>query len=266
MTRLWSGAVLLLFAVGTVWFAPALLFFTVAEVLLVAAFVEYVTLARESGVPVPAVPAGAAAVLCCAAFSRLAFGGVPGAPVDVVLMSVLVALGALTLTRWRSGPDALGLASASIFPSLYLGLPIGAMIAIRETRGREALFLLMLTVVVSDTAQYYCGRALGRRPLAERISPKKTIEGAIGGVVCGSGFLAIVGAWWLPVLPMLLRAALGVTVVALGIAGDLFESMLKRSAGVKDSSALIPGHGGVLDRIDALLFAAPVYYIVLKYV
>jgi phosphatidate cytidylyltransferase len=266
VTRVLSGAVLLLFALGTVWFAPALLFFTVAELLLVVALVEYVTLARESGVLVPAVPAGAAAVLCCAAFSGLAFGGVPGAPVDVVLMSALVALGALTLIRWGGGGDALGLASASIFPALYLGLPIGAMIAIRETRGREALLLLMLTVVVSDTAQYYSGRALGRRPLAVRISPKKTIEGAIGGVVFGGGFLAIVGAWWLPVLPVLLRAALGVTVVALGIAGDLFESMLKRSAGVKDSSALIPGHGGVLDRIDALLFAAPVYYIVLKYV
>ncbi len=265
MTRVLSGAVLLLFAIGTVWFAPALLFFTVAEVLLVMALIEYVALARESGVPVPAVPAGAAAVLCCAAFSRLAFGDLPRAPVDVVLMSALVALGALTLIRWAGG-DALGLASASIFPTIYLGLPIGAMIAIRETRGREALLLLMLTVVVSDTAQYYSGRALGRRPLAGRISPKKTIEGAIGGVVCGGGFLAIVGAWWLPVLPALLRAALGVTVVALGITGDLFESMLKRSAGVKDSSALIPGHGGVLDRIDALLFAAPVYYIVLKYV
>jgi phosphatidate cytidylyltransferase len=78
-------------------------------------------------------------------------------------------------------------------------------------------------------------------------------------------FLAAAGAWWLPEVPVALRAALGVTIVALGICGDLFESMLKRSAGVKDSSALIPGHGGVLDRIDALLFAAPVYYIVLKY-
>jgi phosphatidate cytidylyltransferase len=266
VTRVLSGAVLLLFAAGVVWSAPALLFFAVAEVLLVLAFVEYVTLARDSGVPVPAVPAGAAAVSCCAAFGGAAFGGFPGAPIDIVLMSALVALGALTLTRWHGGRDALGLASASIFPSLYLGLPIGAMIAIRETRGREALFLLMLTVVVSDTAQYYAGRVLGRRPLAGRISPKKTIEGAIGGFVCGGIFLAIVGAWWLPVVPTLLRAALGVTVVALGIAGDLFESMLKRSAGVKDSSALIPGHGGVLDRIDALLFAAPVYYIVLKYV
>jgi phosphatidate cytidylyltransferase len=148
---------------------------------------------------------------------------------------------------------------------LYLGLPIGALVAIREMRGRDALFLLMLTVIASDTAQYYTGRAFGKRPLAPAISPKKTIEGAIGGFVVGTAFFAAVGAWWLASVPLPLRIALGLMLVALGIAGDLFESMLKRSAGVKDSSALIPGHGGVLDRIDALLFAAPIYYIFLKY-
>ena len=266
MTRVVSGAVLLLFAVLVVWFAPSLLFFAVAEVLLIAAFVEYATLARQSGMALPLVPAGAAAALAAAAFARLPPFGLPPAAIELVLMSALVALGSLTMARWRGGDDALALAAATMFPALYLGLPIGAMIAIRDMRGPEALFLMMLTVFVSDTAQYYSGRAFGRRPLAERISPKKTVEGAIGGFVCGGLFLAVVGAWWLPSVPVALRAALGVTIVALGIAGDLFESMLKRSARVKDSSALIPGHGGVLDRIDALLFAAPVYYIVLKYI
>jgi phosphatidate cytidylyltransferase len=169
------------------------------------------------------------------------------------------------MTGWSRGKDALGSAAAAIFPSLYLGLPIGAMIAVREGHGREPLFLLMVTVMVSDTAQYYSGRAFGRRLLAPAISPKKTIAGAVGGFAFGGVFLALAGRWWLPDAPMLLRAGLGVAVVAAGIVGDLFESMLKRSAGVKDSAALIPGHGGILDRIDALLFAAPVYYAVLKY-
>jgi phosphatidate cytidylyltransferase len=217
-------------------------------------------------------------VLTAAAFARSAFGGSVQVPLDVVLMSALVALCAMTVGLWH-GPSsasdlaqetgshhALGLAASTLFPSLYLGLPIGAMIAIRETRGRAALLLLMVTVVVSDTAQYYTGRAFGRRRLASVVSPKKTVEGAVGGFLFGAVALAALGTWWLQGVPVALRAALGATVVALGIVGDLFESMLKRSAGVKDSSMLIPGHGGVLDRIDALLFAAPIYYVVLKFV
>jgi phosphatidate cytidylyltransferase len=263
-TRVASGAVLVLLAIAVVWFAPALWFLVVAEALLLLAFREYLTLARSSGLAVPAAAAAGAAVLTCAAFSRVV---IPASIValDVILMSALVALAAVAMTAWKGGRDALGSASAAIFPSLYLGLPIGAMIAVRESHGREALFLLMVTVMVSDTAQYYGGRAFGRRLLSPAISPKKKIAGAVGGFVFGGVFLGVAGRWWLPDVPMALRAVLGVAVVALGIAGDLFESMLKRSAGVKDSSTLIPGHGGILDRIDALLFAAPIYYSVLKY-
>jgi phosphatidate cytidylyltransferase len=265
MTRVLSGAVLLVFAVAVVWFAPPAVFFAVAELLLVLAAIEYVALAVASRHAVAAIPVCAAAMLTAAAFARVALGGV-AVPLDVVLMSALVALGASTLPIWRTGGDAVGLSAASLFPCLYLGLPVGAMVAIREARGPAALFLLMLTVIVSDTAQYYSGRTFGRRLLAPAISPKKTVEGAIGGFIFGAVALAVLGAWWLPTVPVALRAGFGAAIVALGIAGDLFESMLKRSAGVKDSSSLIPGHGGVLDRIDALLFAAPVYYVVLNYV
>jgi phosphatidate cytidylyltransferase len=181
-------------------------------------------------------------------------------------MAALVAIGLGALGSWRGGANALATVSAALFPSIYIGLPVGALVAVRAFAGPRVLFLLMLTVMVSDTAQYYTGRAFGRRPLAPAISPKKTIEGAVGGFVFGTALFVGAGAWWVPGMPVIFRAGLGLAVVALGIAGDLFESMLKRSAGVKDSSALIPGHGGVLDRIDALLFAAPVYYIVLKYV
>ncbi len=266
MTRVLSGAVLILLAILVVWLASPLVFWLAAEALLLLAFHEYVGLARHSGLSVPAVAAGSATALTCAAFTRLAAGTMPWAPLDVVLISALVALGAMALPRWQGGSDALAQTAASLFPSLYLGLPIGALVAVREAAGREAVFLLMLTVMVSDTAQYYTGRAFGRRRLALAISPKKTIEGAIGGFVFGAAVLAVVGRWWLPSLPAGVRVALGAAIVGLGIVGDLFESMLKRSAGVKDSSSLIPGHGGVLDRIDALLFAAPVYYVVLRYV
>jgi phosphatidate cytidylyltransferase len=265
VTRILSGAVLVVLAVALVWYATAVIFFLVAEGLLLVAFGEYAALARASGIAIPEAPSALAAALTAAAFSRVAFN-VPWISADVVLMAALVALGVFAMLRWDKGPGAMALTSASLFPCFYLGLPVGAMIVIREVQGRDALFLLVLTVAVSDTMQYFTGRLFGRHPLAPAISPKKTIEGAIGGLIFGAIAMAVVGRWWLPAAAPGLRAVLGVAIVVVGIAGDLFESMLKRSAGVKDSSALIPGHGGILDRLDALLFAAPIFYIVLQYV
>jgi phosphatidate cytidylyltransferase len=205
MTRVLSGAVLIVLVVAIVWFAPPVVFETFAVAVGVAGTWE---------------------------LGRLMGGRVP-----------------LTLG----------------FAAVYLAAPLAALVGVRLMGGPQALFLLMLTVMISDTAQYYTGRSLGRTPLAPRISPKKTIEGAVGGFVVGTTAFVVLGAWWAPQIAVAARIALGLAIVALGIAGDLFESMLKRRAGVKDSSALIPGHGGVLDRIDALLFAAPVYYIALRY-
>jgi phosphatidate cytidylyltransferase len=233
--------------------------FAVAIAIAVLSVKQLVDLARASGLEVSRSVAGFAAAAVIAA------SGFAGAP-EISLMTALVAVGASSLGAWRGGPGALASVAATLFPALYVGLPIAALLGIRTLSGPRGLFLLMLTVMVSDTSQYYSGRAFGRRPLAPIVSPKKTVEGAIGGAVVGTVLFAVVGIWWLPAMPVAMRALLGVALVALGIAGDLFESMLKRSAGVKDSSALIPGHGGVLDRIDALLFAAPVYYIVLRYV
>jgi phosphatidate cytidylyltransferase len=266
VTRVVSGAILLVIAVAVVWFAPAALFLIVAELLLVLACREYVHLARATALHLPAVLTTAAAAVTCATFSRF-FGSWLFAPsLDIVLLASLLMIGGYQLVAWRPGTDAVASASAAMLPLLYLGIPLGSMIAIREQRGPQVLFLMMLTVFVSDSAQFYSGRAFGKHPLAPAISPKKTIEGAIGGFIFGAIVLTAVGAWWLPTVPAGGRIVIGVAMVIAGIAGDLFESMLKRSAGVKDSSGLIPGHGGILDRIDALLFAAPLYYIVLKYV
>jgi len=270
VTRVLSGAALIVIVVAVVWFAPVWLFFAVAEAALLLAFVEYARLAAAGGTPVPAVISGAATLCTSIGVTSTLWVGEEAVgtavALDAILMTVFVLLAAVALTTWRGERDALARAAVSVFPCLYLGLPIGALVALRARRGPEGVFLLMFTIIVSDTAQYYTGRLFGRRPLAPAISPKKTIEGAVGGFVFGAVALAVAGIWWLPSVPPAMRALVGVAVVTLGITGDLFESMLKRSAGLKDSSDLIPGHGGVLDRIDALLFAAPIYYVVLKYI
>ena len=169
----------------------------------------------------------------------------------------------------RVSIDALGL--------LYIGLTLPALLSLRLLDIQQGWGWVLLTMLITfggDTGGYFAGRALGgtlfgARRLAPQLSPKKTIEGYIGGLILGTA-----GAWasiaifdvcaTLTLLDCLWMGLIGVT---LGVAGDLFESMMKRSAGVKDSGALIPGHGGVLDRVDALMFVAPfifMYLTVLK--
>jgi phosphatidate cytidylyltransferase len=155
-------------------------------------------------------------------------------------------------------------ASTGVLAAVYIGMPLGMLVAVHSRYQWPATLLLLGTIVVSDSMQYYTGRLLGRHPLAPAISPKKTIEGAVGGVIFGTGFMTLVGARVLPFSGYGQLITLGLLVVGFGICGDLFESRLKRTAGVKDSSSIIPGHGGVLDRIDALLFAVAPFYLYVR--
>jgi phosphatidate cytidylyltransferase len=259
MTRILSGTVLLVVVASAVWFLPPIYLLGLGALVALAGFLEYARLAERMGAQVSRTAAGTATLIVCAAV------GVPGLPVDVALMGVTLGLAVVVLASGRRGAEALHDVAASTFAPLYVGLPLGALVAVRWIVGREAALLLLLTVILSDTAQLYSGRLFGRRLLAPAISPNKTVAGAVGGFVAGVLGMAIVGQWWLASVELPWRLALGFAVVAVGMAGDLFESLLKRSAGVKDASALIPGHGGVLDRIDALLFAAPVFYIFVRY-
>jgi phosphatidate cytidylyltransferase len=227
-------------------------------VVLVPATLEYLSLASRAG---PTLPRPAIAV----AVGALAFALVAGErSVVLVLLSVIVVMFALGVGLVRTDQDAVRAVAVSAFPLLYLAVPGGVLARIRAEDGAHGLLLLIFTIIVSDTGQYYGGRALGRRPLAPAISPKKTIEGAVSGVVLATVFFTALGAVWAPHLPVGARVVVGLTLSVLGIVGDLFESLLKRSAGVKDASALIPGHGGVLDRIDSLLATAPFYYVLLR--
>jgi phosphatidate cytidylyltransferase len=259
MLRILSAAVLIPIVVGIIWFLPPIGTLVLGLVAAGLAFVEYVALAGNLGVRVPSVVSLVATLATTVAMSR------PTVPLDVVLIAAMIAVGAMAVATGRPAAERLRDAAGGLFPLLYLGMPIGALVAIRSVISREAVLVLIAIIVISDSGQYYAGRLLGRHALAPAISPKKTIEGAVGGFVVGIVAAVALGLVWLPGLAPDTLALLGAAIVALGIVGDLFESLLKRSAGVKDSGAVIPGHGGMLDRIDSWLFAAPVYYVFLRY-
>jgi len=128
-------------------------------------------------------------------------------------------------------------------------------------RGEHWVLLGVLSVASGDTLAYFTGRAIGRRKLAPFISPNKTVEGAVGGLL-GSVTGAVLYAYgFLPEVPAGYAAAAGAAVGVFGQAGDLFESLVKRAAGVKDSGTILPGHGGILDRTDAILAAGPILHL-----
>jgi phosphatidate cytidylyltransferase len=273
VTRVLSALILIPLVVGTVWFLPPIATLVLTLVAAVLAVFEYASLAASLGARVPRVLALAAVVAATIATclsgaqpTDVDFRPDPGL-LDVVILTALIAMSAAVIGSVPPGPAVLPSVGASLFSIVYLGVPLGALAALRMAPdGPQKLLLLMAVIVISDSAQYYTGRSLGRRPLAPAISPKKTREGAVGGLVFGTASFVVGARWVFPATPMLLLALVGATIAAAGMIGDLFESLLKRSAGVKDSSHLIPGHGGVLDRLDSWLFAAPVYYVFVRWV
>ena len=152
MTRILSALVLLPLVLGTVWYLPPVATLGLAEVAALLAFVEYASLAEHLGAPFPRVLAGTAVMACCAAI------GLGLAPSADILLAALIAIAAAAVGFGRPGPTVLPGVAAAIFAPVYLGLPLGALAAVRAVHGRGAVLALMLTVMASDSAQYYCGR------------------------------------------------------------------------------------------------------------
>src|SRR5437868_2814133 len=132
-----------------------------------------------------------------------------------------------------------------------------------EKQNAKLLFFLVLVVQLSDVLQYVWGKSIGRRPIAPSISPNKTWAGYVGGVVCATAIGA--GLWWVTPFSPCEAAIMAFVLTNMGFAGGLIMSAIKRDRGVKDYGALIGGHGGVLDRIDSLCFAAPVFFHVARF-
>lgn len=148
-----------------------------------------------------------------------------------------------------------------LFGVLYLGLTLSTLSMTRLLpQGEWLIFFLLLVTWASDTGAYYIGTLYGRHRLAPTISPKKTVEGLVGGLICAI-IVAYAARWWFfhdfSGLDCLI---LGALLTLAGLWGDLAESAMKRSVGMKDSGGILPGHGGMLDRLDSLLFTAPIFY------
>jgi len=258
VTRVLSALVLLPAVVGIVWYLPPIYTTILIGIVVALAFDEYARMARLGSEGFPRLIGGAATLA--------AYVGVwASVPLALVFAPALLVGAAAAVGRGRPDEDAVRLAAVTLFPLLYLAVPLGLAAALHTDRGPMTLLVPFLVVVASDSAQYYGGRAMGRRPLAPRISPKKTVEGAITGVLVAAAVTPFLARLALPDAPIGLMVLLGVLIAVIGIMGDLFESLLKRASGIKDSSSLIPGHGGILDRIDALLFVFPAYALFLRY-
>lgn len=186
---------------------------------------------------------------------------------------MVVSFVALTRLPPERGP---GVAAAlTAFSVLYVGGLLAFAVPLRDsfTEGRAAgtlLFFMPVAVTwLADTAAYFGGRAVGRRPLAPQVSPNKTVAGAAGALAAGVVGGGIYGSWILPLagpeMGLVRGLALGLAVSVAAILGDLVESSLKRECEVKDSSGLLPGHGGLLDRLDSLLWVFPVAYLFLSF-
>jgi phosphatidate cytidylyltransferase len=151
---------------------------------------------------------------------------------------------------------------SAAFAGLLVLLPAWLALTELHAVGRELLLFLLLLVVAADVGAYFAGRQFGKHKLAPRVSPGKTWEGVIGGLVAAA-ILALVGVWWFEMEAMTFVLLCAIVVIA-SIVGDLTESMFKRHAGLKDSGNLLPGHGGVLDRVDSVTAAAPIFLLGLE--
>lgn len=269
-TRVLSAIVLIVVVGATIGWLPPVATLVLAAIAAGAAATELCGLSRSSGAqPSPLLAAASAGATVVAVAAPAIWPSVSGHVLLAMAIGLTLASALFVLATHQPGPGVMPALAALLLAALYVGVPLGALVIVRAVTGPAAIAWLIAVIALSDTAQYYVGTNLGKHKLAPVVSPGKTIEGAIGGLIAapivGAALSGIVGGG-VTFTSWAAAAGLAVVLAMFGITGDLFESLLKRSAGAKDSSTLIPGHGGVLDRIDAYLFAAPVLYLFLRYV
>jgi phosphatidate cytidylyltransferase len=272
--RTLTGAWIVIFVVGGFWLHPVSFFLT-GLVLLTGTQYEYCLMIRNTGVKPQMIP-GIITGLTAYTISTLIASGVLGMKYFLILVPIMLAIMVLELYRKQEKPfDSL---AQTFFSLLYTALPFSMFpFAAFSQNGIESIlphgniifspgiilgfFILLWT---NDTGAYITGSLIGRHRLMERISPKKSWEGFFGGAV-----FAAIAAWlisgWLGVVDTTGWIIISVIISVAGTYGDLIESMLKRSLGVKDSGTIMPGHGGFLDRFDSTVLSFPLVFLFISF-
>ncbi len=275
-TRILTAAILIPAVIAIVWFAPTFVVAVVAALVMLLALLEFFVIGEQAGLHGFRIWTGLCAIamfyaqFLAASEKAITLGAseeVVRTPalqqflsIEHILMIFVLGAAAIVLTSRQPVAESMGAISSSSAALLFIVFPLSTLIRIHAAApiGRQLLLFTLVLVWAGDTLAYFVGRSIGRLPMASRLSPKKTWEGAIANLA-GSILVALVFTRWLdlPTRDVLVLAALANIA---GQAGDLLESAYKRSAGVKDSGTILPGHGGMLDRIDALILAAPVVW------
>ena len=179
----------------------------------------------------------------------------------------LIVSALISLPKFKSDASVSEIVFKQVLGVIYIPLFLSYLVLIRNgDDGVSWIFFLLIVIFLGDTGAFYTGSYLGRHKLCPAVSPNKTIEGSVGGLAVNVCAGALFKIFFFPLLQWNLSILFFLCIGVAGQVGDLFESKLKRVANIKDSGALLPGHGGFLDRIDALLFAAPVAYFFIEYI
>src|SRR6185503_4640214 len=263
MKRILTAVVVLPFLIASILVASLWwVFVLLAAAAMVLGLWEFYLLAKKLKLQ-PDVGAG---YLAGAALITISLQNDPANVLLVQFVIIALTIGTLIAVTLRGAPfeKMIGSVGSTSLGVLYIPLLGGHLVALRtgfpQTLSAHLLSFCFLVLMGSDAGAYYTGRALGKRKLAPSISPGKTWEGAVGGVVAALAMATLAHFWFFRELPLKYMLPLAGVMALLGIFGDLAESALKRGAGAKDAANILPGHGGILDRLDSLLFNAPVIY------
>lgn len=258
-TRELTALVFAPIAVYIIGWAPPYLYAATIALVSALALYEFLILGKRKGYAIPIPLCIILMLFIVAAFVLKPISVEMGVFLTLLIIPASYVLGSGDLDQ------ALPSSAIAVMATLYVGMLGGSLVRLRNdfgpAIGPKLVFFLLLVVWLGDAGAYYVGKQFGKHKLSPRISPKKTIEGLIGGIAASIIAALVIHFTFFQAMPLIHAVIVGVILSICGVIGDLAESMWKRSAAVKDSGTLIPGHGGFLDRFDSIFFTTPILYV-----